>query len=601
MTRGPAWRSSRRVPAWLWVYAAFVTLHVVLMLGTWDIIDQEELEFGTVPMLFLDGEADAIGPSRTIRREGSQVLLAPFFVLVFRLLGTSMLALKLGGLLLTGAWAAGWFAVARRAVPHVPPWIVAAAFVLPVPLVQRSAVSTASIHTHLGASALHALVLLLALAALGTAGTRRWAWIAVSGALAGLGVFFSLTLAPLLVGVAWVVWAAGRARGLALWTLAATPGGLLQLQGLIGRGGPSGGGGAAGLSGFMKGTVVLDPSRLSLDNLVQAAAYGPGFAEPGWAADQFLRYSAWGALLTGFCVLAALWGWRTKRAQGRDVRRALGISALVFTPLLLLGEGSVRGDLFDGPRYALPLLPLLTIAGLFGAGRAALALPLAHLLGFVLLFRPAVFPAPWADVRGAEPWLDRRPQPPSFVLDEAPVERRARYALWTGMRLVPDQGHLPGPEAILAVHDRHGLDGVADDEFWRGVGYSFEVWTEGLDEGLGARMLAASDPEMQARLWEGAAMAWKCANPAPLAARAGPEQRQALAWGRGRVELFCRGFGGGPLDSKGLGPPFYDGLGAGWTLDIANHPDIGATPTFLRDVQIYARFDLREEVRGRRR
>nr|MBC8426290.1 hypothetical protein [bacterium] len=127
--------------------------------------------------------------------------------------------------------------------------------------------------------------------------------------------------------------------------------------------------------------------------------------------------------------------------------------------------------------------------------------------------------------------------------------------------LSADQGRLSTPEAIALFVDRHGLQGVEEDEFWRGVGYSLEVWTEGVDRALGGRLLAASDDERRARLWEGAAMAWKCANAAPLAARAGREQRDALAWGRGRVELFCRHFGGGPLESRGLGPPWFDGLG----------------------------------------
>ncbi len=591
----------KRVPTWLWVYAAFVAVHVVLMLGTWDVIDQEELEFGTVPMLLLDGEGDSIGANRTISREGSQVLLAPFFVLVFGLLGTSMLALKLGGLALTGAWAAGWFTVARRALPRVPVWLVAAAFVLPVPLVQRSAISTASIHTHLGASTLHALVLVVLMGAVASGGRGRWKLLAAAGLLAGFGVFFSLTLAPLLIGAMWLVWTAGRWRGLALWVGAAVPGGLLQLRGLIGRGGPAPTGGAAGVSGFMKGTVVLDPSRLSLDNLVNAAAYGPGFAEPGWAADQFLRYSGWGALLTAACLLLGLWGLRSRPEDGGDVRRSLLISALVFTPLLLLGEGSVRGDLFDGPRYALPLLPLLTIAGLYGAGRGGVALLVAHALGFALLFRPAVFPAPWADVRGAEPWLDRRPQSSTFRLDRAPEERRARYALWTGMRAVPDHRPLDRVDLFDGLKATHGFSGQTEREYWRGVGYSLEVWTDGVDRGIGAELLATSKPEVRAFLWQGAAMAWKCVDTAPLAARAGREHRDALAWGRGRVDLFCRRFGGGPIDSRGLGPPFYDGLGANWALDIANAQSIVATPDVLRDVQIYARFDLREEVQARRR
>jgi hypothetical protein len=588
-------RTFHRVPGWLVVYAAFVLLHVLLTLGTWDIIDQEELEFGTVPMLHLDGEADAIGTNRTIRREGSQVLLAPFFVLIFRLFGTSMAALKFGGLLLTGFWAAGWYQVGRKALPHVPPWLVAAAFILPVPLVQRSAVSAASIHTHLGASMLHALVLLLVL----WAAEKKWWWLALSGALAGVGIFFSLTLGPLLFGVLWLVWKAGGVRGLLAWGVAAVPGTMVQLGGLFGgRGTPD----TSNVSGLMKGTVVLDPSFLSLSNLANAALYGPGFAAPGWADAQFLSYSPYGVLLVIGCLVALVVGRvRGGATEGRDLRVSLLVAAAVFTPLLLLGDGSVRGDLFDGPRYTLPLLPLLTIGGLYGAGRLGVAIPAAHALGFILLFRPAVFPAPWADVRGAEPWLDRRPQSSEFVLDDAPEHRRARYALWTGMRLAIDNQPLRGPESIRAVFERHGLEGIDADEFWRGTGYSLEVWTDGVDRGVGGQLLATSTPQVQARLWEGAAMAWKCADPGPLQQRAGREFKTATAWGRGRVDLFCRRFGGGPIDDGGLGPAFHDGLRANWALDVADSSSIAATPGFLRDVQIYARFDLREEVAGRRR
>lgn len=577
----------RRIPAWLGVYAAFILVHLLLTLGTWDIIDQEELEFGTVPMLLLDGEADGIGANRTIQREGSQVLLAPFFVLIFRLFGTSMLALKLGGLLLTGIWGAAWFSVARRALPRVSPWLVAAAFVLPVPLVQRSAVSAASIHTHLGASALHALVLVLALMAV----DRRWL-LALSGALAGLGVFFSLTLGPLLPGVAWAAWRAGRWRGLALWVVAAVPGGMIQLRGLL-RPGLGGDAGAVA-----KGTIAVDVSQLSFANLVNAAKFGPGFADPGWAADVFLRYSGWGALFTAICVAAAAFGTTRGTSEGQDARRSLLLSALVFTPLLLLGEGSIRGDLFDGPRYTLPVLPLLTIGALYGLQRWGWLVVAAHALGFVLLFRPAVFPAPWADVRGAEPWLDRRPQSNTFVLDEAPVERRARYALWSGMRLMPDHAPIRSAADVQAIHDRHGLEGLESAEFWRGVGYSLEVWTEGVDRGVGRELLDGAAAE---HLWQGAAMAFKCAESHPLAARAGAEHLDALGWGRGRVDLFCRPFGGPPIDDQGLGPAFHQGLQANWAQDVANAQDIAVTPAFLRTVQIFARFDLREQVQQRRR
>lgn len=577
----------KRVRPALLAWLVFVLLHGLLTLGTWDVIDQEELEFGNLPLAMLDGELDAVGRLRTIAREGSQVLLAPFFAALFALLGPTLLTLKIGNVLGCGVWAAAWGSVARRLLPQLPVWLVFGVFVLPIPFVQRSSVAAISIHTHLGASTLHALILLCVLGAV--RGERRSAWLVAAGLLTAVAIFFSLTVLPLLPGVLFLVWRIGGIRGALSWGLAALPGLLAQASTL-----GSGYGDAGDVGGYVRDRVILDPTSLDPANLLRAAQYAPGFASSSFDATGFLTYDGRGWIYSA--LLLGSFAHSLRRRSSSDVPGlgwSLLISAACFTPLLMLGRAAVDGGLFDGPRYALPLLGMATIAGLRGAGRGSVWLLAAHALGFVLLFRPAVFPAPWSEVLGAEPWLDRRPQAADFQFDGG--ERAARYALWTGMRLVPDHGAPASWAEASAMRDRQGFEGVAEEEFWVGVGYSLEVWTDGL--AAAADLFAQAPGELQAQLWEGAAMAWRCAEPDALHRAAGPWFINAIWRGRGRAELFCRERrSGSPWDPEGRRPPaFFEGVERFWERDLGAGSQ--ADLEFLRGVRMFAIFDLREEAR----
>ncbi len=131
----------------------------MLLLGTYDIYDLEETEYGNVAVAILDGQVGAAGyaslstdetqgdalMSGAGRRRRTVWSVEPTVVPFFVLLGPTMFALKLWALFGAGLWAVVWFLVARRVTPRAPPWIVAALFVLPLPLVQRAAISATSI------------------------------------------------------------------------------------------------------------------------------------------------------------------------------------------------------------------------------------------------------------------------------------------------------------------------------------------------------------------------------------------------------------------------------------------------------------------------
>lgn len=580
----------------LLVAFAFFVLHLFLLLGTFDVYDLEETEYGNVAVALLDGhlgdysglrtdpslgEAPSSGAGRRRRTVWSiEPLVTPFFAL----LGPSMLSLKLFALSGGALWAALWFLLARRLAPSVPPWAAGLLFVLPVPLVQRAALSATSITAHLGSSLWHVASLLAVVYAIER--RSRPALFFLGGLLAGWGLHCSLSLAPLLVGVVVLLVAERQRLGAALWGLGMLPG--LSIAWLFAD--PSrareGSDLVVAATGLSAGSASRSEGLPGADFLL-ALTHGPGFGRVD-PTSLSLEYLPLGAVYSGVFVSACLWGWsrRSVRSLPRsDERLLLGSRAL---PLALMGSFSAflfawaltgfRLDptYFDGLRYLLPLTPLppLLLLWLWNgktlSGQVVLGIGLLHLAGFAMLFRPAVFPAPWQQLKGYEPWVMKAWL--GVDLDESTIaeDRRGRWGLWAGLS---DAQRSSGLEVVDwdATAGHHQLSGAAADEYWRGVGV-------GLTTGEAGRFFAASDlpaglPGPAGLVWQGAGMA-RC--------YVGPEVVERLLsgvpavhlgdlwYGFARADIYCGGLATMfPRWPAQLSERIEQGQRDSWALDYA--------------------------------
>jgi len=564
------------------VGAAFVLVHVVLVLGTFDVYDLEETEYGNVAVAMLDGHVDVsyaslatdpewgdglmTGAGRRRRTVWSyEPTVAPFFAL----LGPTMFALKLWAVVFAGFWAALWFLLARAAAPRSSAWAAAALFVLPLPLVQRAAVSATSITAHLGSSLWHAA----ALVALVAAGRRGGlGWIALSGLLTGFGLYCGFSLAPLLAGVVFLAWSVAGLRGLIFWGAGTLPG--LGLAAAFRDPSRAGGDLITALTGLQEGGAFRDAGLgTALETLGTALRFGAGYGSVDVGTAD-LHYSAIGvaytllcaALVVGAVVVARRAGPRAVVDPGtRALRVALALSLLGFAAGVAVTGFKLETTFFDGLRYLLPLAPLpalllLGAADELGrrgvdASRATVALVapvlVAHGLGFAGHFRADVFPAPWWDVPGYEPWVMKNYFHESLEVSRIKEERRYRWAIWSGLsqaRLAPDEdlsawGPTGGP-ATLPL----GADSEVTADFLRGFGMG--VILRGHEEEWGV-VLSSAPREARLRLLEGMGMGHAhvgCSDvvrDALLGWSASEEDRAAIWYGLGRADLYCAAFAGG--------------------------------------------------------
>ncbi len=592
------------------VFASFVAVHLLLLLGTYDIYDLEETEYGNVAVAMLDRQVGVTdyGDLRTDPNEGDALMsgagrrrrtiwsveptVAPFFAL----LGTSMLSLKIWALCGGGLWAAIWFLVARRVTPRAPPWAVAALFVLPIPLVQRAAISATSITAHLGSSVWHGLALLLALMALarreGSPGPRAGLLVA-SGLVAGWGLHCGFSLAPLLLGVVFVAWRAAPLWGVPTWAAGTVPG-LAVLWtfrdtsragdvDLITR-----------LTGLSEGSTVRAEVA---DTVVGALLYWPGIANFHVTPTSFydpVACATYGVGMLAVVAAGLAFGRRRKRdgetlpaeADTTAARIACWLSFVAFFGAMVQAGMVLDAGFFDGLRYLLPLAPA---AGLVAAGAASRlpprtgAIVVAILLagngvGFAMVFSPTVFPAPWASLAGYEPvvmkaWMTG---PPADGL-EADHARRARWSTWAGTSAARR-----GPEEAASAETPGG--GSVDPVAWRrglGVGLALahtgdEPWTFGGDAAL-----------LEGAAW-GTAYAGCSAPTRKALLAAHPEHAAAVWYGIGRADLYCRNYEGPmaeevPAEHRAA---FEQGLRDAWAIDYAR-PGTEPLPELRPRVRIY--------------
>jgi len=583
----------------------------LLLLGTFDVYDLEETEYGNVAVALLDGHlgdyaslrtdpalGDALSSGAGRRRRtvwSVEPLVAPFFAL----LGPSMLSLKLFALTGAALWAALWFLVALRLAPGVPSWALGLLFVLPAPLIQRAALSATSITAHLGSSLWHAASLLAVLLALErgrptssslsptTRGRTSLALFLTSGLFAGWGIHCSLSLAPLLVGVVALLVMERRWLGAGLWALGTLPG--LIIAWLFADPGRTGMGSdlVVAATGLSSGSASR-AADLSLADFGLALTHGPGFGrvDPGSLS---LEYLPLGLGYSAVFVAVCLWGWKVRErggplaGQGTSVPApgrlllSLTVSFGAFVVAWAITGFRLDPTYFDGLRYLLPLSPLppLLLLWLWGghpkATRVVAGLGLLHAVGFAMLFRPSVFPAPWQHLKGYEPWVMKAWL--GADLDESSIQpdRRRRWALWAGISEAQRGGAAEG-EAVRTLGGRQsGLSAPSETAFWRGIGLGTALGAAGtLPSVLAPDQLS---PDHGALLWQGAGMARCYVEQGVrdiLLEEVPPRHLGDLWYGFARADIYCGGIEEiAPPWPPALAGRIEEGLRDAWQLDYS--------------------------------
>ena len=592
----------RELGAAVGVAAAFTVVHLALLSLSFDAIDLEELEYGNLGVAILDGIGQPWQSFQTYPREGSRLLLTPLLAPLFAIFGASLWTLKFAGILGASLWAAVWFLVARRLVPHGTLIAAAALFILPMPLIQRAALSASSIFAHLGASLWHGIALLLLL--LPVVGTRRFSQLPLilSGLAAGLGVFCGFALAPLLPGLAWLVVRLAGARGLMIWCAATLPGLLWAFAARNAARLGTQNDLVVGLTGLESGGAFRGEGlSQAASNLWLTLAYGAGF----WRVDENslnVRYLplglGWSLLILGVCAFA--WSRRTQLGRLQPGMQALLLSTAIYVGVIAATGFKIEIHYFDGPRYLLPLAPI-ALVGLLAAlshlaprpQRLLIGVVLAtHMLGFGLAARPAVFPAPWDSIKGYEPWVRRQFLEVELLPQEIDPQRLPRWALWAGLSEAWAQGGVGSWSQWRGLDDKHGLgaDSEAREEFWRGFGVGMLLATEQHEQpGVPA---PSTPPKIAALIWQGLAMGYSnvgCEDRARrvLIERAPASSGESLWYGFGRADIYCKNYLQGP-PADASEQQFSRGRADGWRLDYwSGHGTAEVEGRFLDRLYIY--------------
>lgn len=542
------------------------------------------MEYGNVAVAILDGNVDAYGTLATTPELGDgelmngagrrrrtlwslEWLVLPFFALF----GATLASLKAFAVCAAGLWAVVWASLARRVRPAAPAWLVGGLFVAPLPLVARASISATSIFAHLGSSLFHGAALALLAGSGGPVAGLG------AGLLCGAGVHQSFSLAPLLPGVAWLAARRGP-RTLLGWGLGLSPG--LGVAWLF-RGAVEGGDLAARITGLPAGGVFRgELLATAASNLRLAVVYGAGFAHVD-GESLGLSFAPVGLAFFVATVLAlgvgrAPWG-------ERALVEALAISFGGYVLAWLVTGFRLETSYFDGLRYLLPLAPLPALL-LLGSRRLAAGALVAQVVGLAALARPAVFPAPWHELVGYEPWVMRsylqEPLDPSSI---APA-RLDRWALYAGT-----SDARRGVPARVESARRHGLSGDGAAAWWRGYGLGqvqegggVPGWAPSPGEVSGANHVAVE------AFWEGVGMGTArlgCEQRMevlePLAARV--DAAAALWRGVGRADVACDQHHG-PERAEWI----REGLLRGWREDWASPqsaPD--RSEAWVRALRIY--------------
>ncbi len=585
----------RDAPKWLpvVVFVGFFAVHLFLVLGTFDAVDLEESEYGNVAIAALDGQLDDYATLSTDSSHGDDLMngagrrrrtvwsLEPFAIPFFVALGPTFLALKVFTVLLGAFWALCWFGVARAAAPRAPPWMAALLMILPMPLVQRGAISATNTFAHFGSAIFLGASLWLVL--------QGWTGVLLAGLVAGFGVYQSASLAPMLIGPVFLAWHARGWPAVAGFITGMIPG-IALMFGF--RDASRGGDLATLLTGLSGGDPMRgEPLAAAVENLKIALVYGPGFGliDPDTLKLDFLEQ---GLGYTVLVILVFALGLRRRSSpepETRAVRIAVVLSLLAYLAAWVKTGFQLETSYFDGLRYLLPIsgiLPVLLLVSLQKLGRLRIAafatLLLGHVIGFVLLFRPAVFPAPWHQLHGYEPTVQKQWLQGELGPSEIQPDRLGRWARFAGMSAGRMAGNISEFGPLAELPDRHQLQGT--DEFWRGFGIALTSRLSSSEAPL--RPPANAPPEITSHIGQGMAM-----GTAYVGCRQDLRDRLLqesgvsptdLYWGFGRMDSYCKELWDSPL-SEHERAAWREGLLVGW----ADYGTGAADEDFLRRLYLY--------------
>jgi hypothetical protein len=533
----------------------FGALHLLLAACNFHLLDPEELESGNLAVAWLDGAVvDATSFRARMPREGALILIAPLIAPFFAVLGPHMWALRLFNVVFAAICAAIWYLIGRTAAPAVPRWLVFGLSVMPLPLMQRTATNVTCVGTHLGTSTWLGIAILLTLEAGRRSGRGRWLLLAGAGLFSGIATYWSYSFLPLLPGLLWLIGRTLGRRGLLVWACVVAPFAVAQLPwaqplAILTSSDPIG-----ALTALPLGTQErLGGLTSPFHNLFVLLVYGPGFSVPqiqDWA------YLPLGPLWTGPFTWLAIRSSRlhppVRPADGpvAPLRQAVWLALAGYAAALVFTGFRIDWDYSSGLRYLYPITSLITVALIMvlprgtgsqrGLGGWFLAL---HALGYLLMMRTEVFPAPWHLFQGYEAATPFQRFNGELRTDSIDPGRLPRYALWAGSRYAPDLGVEPPGDwrAWEPVGERYRLREPARSEFWRGVGLS-----QALNGGcLPARTcgIDGAPSDISASVWEGVAMGTCCEDNGSLLALAGEGFREAAWYGIGRRALMCHFWG----------------------------------------------------------
>ncbi len=429
-----AWVDRHPLALCLAFCGATIGVRLLLLLGFFEFIDFEELEYGELAKDMASGRLRPVLDYAGKAWEGGahpvNLLVYPFYAA----LGPSLLALKLAGITLSTLGLVPWVELARRVGGPLAGVAAALLLCLAPPFYQRMTFSPMMVSTHLGTALFSGLALLLTWRGFVERSLAPGRAALALGLCAGLGGYWALSFWPLAVGLAatlallrpgrrqLLLAGAGLLPGLLLlWLLCLGPmmdGDLGRLLSIL-------------LSGDFAQLVNLGGRTSGAGNAAQhllrlVTVHFPRMA--GFVEGEAHQFVAWpSAIYYALTLGAALWlGLRALSPAGR--RGGEGRPLLLLGPAMLsylafyLGSGlDVESTGYDRYRYFLPVFPfalaLLALAvgslcrraGRLGpwAGAAALAGLLAlGLSGAANLFNRAVFPAPYAALAGFAPLHD---------------------------------------------------------------------------------------------------------------------------------------------------------------------------------------------------
>jgi len=535
------------------VTGLFFVLHLLLAASNFHLLDPEELEFSNLAIAWLDGALDdPLSFRARMPKEGALLLIAPLIAPFLAVLGPHMWAVRLFNVVFASVCMGAWYLVTRTAAPKLPRWLAMALMVLPLPLMQRTATNVGCVGTHLGTSTWVALALVLCLAAARSAGGRRIALILSAGFFAGVATFWAYSFLPLAPGVVWFVWKVLGPRAVALGGAVVSPFALAQLPWarpleVIASDDPIG-----TLTALPLGTQERLGGMIEgpLHNLWVLLVYGPGYCIPATGEWEYLPI---GPLWT-LPFIALAWRARRRAKQAgpahdgavRALRQALWISLAGYGAALVFTGFRIDWYFSGGLRYLYPITSMVVVAlatvipterpWSARVGGWFLAL---HVLGFALSMRLDVFPAPWHLFQAYEAATPFQRFDGELDVERIPPVRLPRYALWAGSRYAPDvgvDGDVHAWSSWEGVELATQLDGVARDEFWRGVGMAMAL--NGDCQAQGTCGLDGAPTDVERRVWEGIAMASCCDTHDALKELAG-EHADAIWYGQGRKELMC--------------------------------------------------------------